>query len=205
MKTDEITGRVERYYTGKVRAHGPTPAGVDWNSQESQVTRFDKLLDVCRGVEDFSLIDYGCGYGALLGHLRAQGRRCSYVGYDLSADMVKQATDLHGGRAQFTTDESLLAPAAFTVASGIFNVRLDVPAPEWERYVHETLDRLHDLSETGFSFNVLTSYSDPEYMRPDLYYADPLLLFDRCKRRYSRRVALLHDYPLYEFTILVKR
>ena len=42
-------------------------------------------------------------------------------------------------------------------------------------------------------------------MRPDLYYADPCELFDRCKRRYSRNVALLHDYDLYEFTILVRK
>ena len=26
-----------------------------------------------------------------------------------------------------------------------------------------------------------------------------------CQRRYSRHVALLHDYPLYEFTIIVRR
>ena len=41
-------------------------------------------------------------------------------------------------------------------------------------------------------------------MRPDLFYADPCWLFDQCKRRHSRDVALLHDYGLYEFTILVR-
>jgi len=42
-------------------------------------------------------------------------------------------------------------------------------------------------------------------MRPDLHYADPCVLFDRCKRRHSPRVALLHDYGLWEFTILVRK
>ena len=42
-------------------------------------------------------------------------------------------------------------------------------------------------------------------MRPDLYYADPCRLFDLCKRRYAKNVALLHDYGLYEFTILVRK
>jgi hypothetical protein len=41
-------------------------------------------------------------------------------------------------------------------------------------------------------------------MRADLYYADPLFFFEHCRQRFSRRVALLHDYPLYEFTILVR-
>lgn len=57
----------------------------------------------------------------------------------------------------------------------------------------------------GFSFNCLTSYSDKEKMRPDLYYADPSKIFDLCKRRYSRNVAVLHDYGLYEFTVIVRK
>ena len=44
-----------------------------------------------------------------------------------------------------------------------------------------------------------------ERHQADLFYADPLHLFDRCKRTYSRFVTLLHDYPLYEFTIIVRR
>ena len=56
-----------------------------------------------------------------------------------------------------------------------------------------------------FAFNVLTSYADPDRMRPDLYYADPCFLFDYCQRRYSRWVAILHDYGLYEFTVVVRK
>ncbi len=66
------------------------------------------------------------------------------------------------------------------------------------------LDIFDRLSTQGFSFNLLTNYSDREYMRDDLYYAEPCRLFDHCKRRYSRQVALLHDYGLYEFTILAQ-
>jgi len=42
-------------------------------------------------------------------------------------------------------------------------------------------------------------------MRDDLYYADPCLLFTYCKTRYSRNVALLHDYGLHEFTLFVRK
>jgi hypothetical protein len=52
---------------------------------------------------------------------------------------------------------------------------------------------------------MLTSYSDPERMRPELYYGDPRFFFDRCKRDYTRNVALLHDYDLYEFTIIARK
>ena len=39
----------------------------------------------------------------------------------------------------------------------------------------------------------------------DLYYADPLFFFDYCKNYFSEKITLIHDYDLYEFTILVKK
>lgn len=64
------------------------------------------------------------------------------------------------------------------------------------------LDSLDRTSRRGFAFNCLTSYSNADKMRGDLYYADPCKLFDYCKRKYSKNVALLHDYGLYDFTII---
>ena len=51
---------------------------------------------------------------------------------------------------------------------------------------------------------MLTGYSDADKMVPELHYADPCAMFDWCKRELSRHVALLHDYGLWEFTILVR-
>jgi len=52
---------------------------------------------------------------------------------------------------------------------------------------------------------MLTSYSDTERRRSDLYYGEPAFYFDVCKRRYARNVALLHDYGLWEWTILARK
>lgn len=207
MPFEQILSAVEQYYTERVRSHGPTARGVDWNSAASQRLRFDQLLRVCDGSGPWSIVDYGCGYGALVDHLVERGAAFSYRGFDISAEMIRLARDQHRevARATFVADEGRLEPADYALASGIFNVRLDRPEAEWSRYILHTLDRLDTLGQRGFAFNALTSYSDPERMRPDLHYADPLWLFDRCKRRYSKQVALLHDYPLYEFTILVRK
>jgi len=74
---------------------------------------------------------------------------------------------------------------------------------QWLPYILSTLDVMNKKSRLGFAFNMLTKYSDPGYMKKKLYYADPCFIFDYCKRNYSRNVALLHDYDLYEFTIRV--
>jgi hypothetical protein len=50
---------------------------------------------------------------------------------------------------------------------------------------------------------MLTSFADADRMRDDLYYADPAIWVTFCLRRFPRAVTLVHDYPLYEFTMLV--
>jgi hypothetical protein len=111
----------------------------------------------------------------------------------------------HLANCRFLHPPTTLTPAHYAVASGIFNVKLATDTEEWQAYVLDTIEQLAILSTRGFAFNVLTRYADPERMRPDLYYADPCFLFDYCQRRYSRRVAVFHDYGLYEFTVVVRK
>ena len=207
MSSDLLRGPARDYYENKLRPHGSTPAGVDWNSQESQELRFALLAHLWREKADASILDYGCGYGALADYLRARGHRGAYVGYDVSAAMAQAAharlVSLTG--CTVTARREDLAPADFAVASGVFNVKQDASEDAWRAYIWETVADLAALGTRGFAFNALTLYSDADKRRPDLFYADPLELFDRCKRTYSRFVTLLHDYPLYEFTIIVRR
>lgn len=185
-------------------------AGVDWNSSESQRLRFAQLLtlDGTAGTADGrSIIDYGCGYGALADYLAETGRRWDYRGFDISEAMLAQARDLHPEipADRFTGDATALTPADYTVASGIFNVKLGHDEQAWREYVIRTLSALDRLSRAGFAFNMLSTCSDPARRRADLFYGDPHEFFDHCKRSFSPRVALLHDYPLYEFTIIVRK
>ena len=60
-------------------------------------------------------------------------------------------------------------------------------------------------SELGFAINLLTTYSDPEKSKDHLFYANPEEIFRFCKNNISSKVILDHSYPLYEFTIMVKK
>jgi len=198
---------VARYYTSKLQQYGTTARGVDWNGESGQALRFDQLLRIVDVAGPFSINDVGCGYGALLDYLDARGIEAEYSGIDVSAEMTQAAASRfkHRNTAKFVCAARPRQQAHFSVASGIFNVRLGWPETEWRIYIDSMLDVLDAASSRGFSFNCLTSYSDASKMRDDLHYADPCALFDLCKRKYSRNVALLHDYGLYEFTILVRK
>ena len=207
--SDQIHERTREYYERKLAAHGASPAGVDWNSRASQELRFAQLATLWGQAREASLLDFGCGYGALLHWLRASGFTGPYIGFDLSAAMIKaaEAAAIDAGLSnwRFVPEQSNLARAELVVASGIFNVRMDTPEAAWHDYMLATIDELAALAIRGFAFNALSAYSDPEKQRHDLYYAEPLEIFDYCKQTHSPMVALLHDYPLYEFTIVVRR
>ncbi|MDL1865329.1 class I SAM-dependent methyltransferase [Betaproteobacteria bacterium PRO5] len=202
-----ILSEVANYYTDKLAQHGETPRGVDWNSIESQLLRFEQLSKILPDSGSFSLNDLGCGYGALLDYLQDKHLLRSYLGVDISPDMIRSADQRHAAApcARFITAGEPDRIADYGVASGIFNVRLGRTDTEWYDYLQSTLDVLDRTSRLGFSFNCLTSYSDGDKKRDYLYYADPCRLFNLCKRRYAKQVALLHDYGLYEFTILVRK
>lgn len=201
------------YYERRLHEHGPTPQGVDWNGAESQQLRFSQLVRILEpGYDPKSttlptLNDLGCGYGALLTYLADIGMHVDYEGIDISAAMVQTAQACHAGNAnaRFQVGAACTRIADYSVASGLFNVRQEAPAPLWEKFIHDTLDDLDRSSSRGFAFNCLTSYSDAEKMKPHLHYCAPEEIFRHCKARFSRHVALLHDYGLYEFTILVRK
>jgi hypothetical protein len=94
--------------------------------------------------------------------------------------------------------------ADFAIASGIFNVKGDVPNETWTRYVHDTINILARAGRRGFCFNVLSLSSDPDRRRPGLCYLYPVWMLRHCLSHYGRSVSLLQDYGLYEFTVTVR-
>jgi cyclopropane fatty-acyl-phospholipid synthase-like methyltransferase len=203
----DLIEEVAAYYSSKLAQYGQTPRGVDWNGEEGQMLRFEQLCKLIEVRDRFSLNDLGCGYGAFYDFLASRYGRIAYVGIDISEPMIRAAEERCRTKPEvrFVLANAPDQVADYSVASGIFNVRLGRADDEWRAYVQGTLDVLHEKSNLGFAFNCLTSYSDADRKRDNLFYAEPGAMFDLCKRRYSRNVALLHDYDLYEFTLVVRK
>lgn len=198
---------IKNFFTEKLNQHGATPLGVDYNSVESQEARFFQLT---RGIDSsarYSLLDFGSGYGAMYDYLVRLGHHLHYVGYDVAESMVTKGHELHPGNPDcwFTSNIDKVPLLDFAVASGTFNMKLDADVEVWTNIVIEALQQMNAHASRGMAFNMLTKYSDADRMRPDLYYGDPCFFFDYCKRNFSRNVALLHDYNLYDFTIVVRK
>jgi SAM-dependent methyltransferase len=202
-RRDERLDGVRDLYEKSLVEHGATPKGVGWHDEETHNLRFDRLAQVIEPGRPVTVNDLGCGYGAFLEYLGGRGAQIAqFRGFDISERMLEEAKRRHPS-SEWILGSRLTAEADYSFASGIFNVRLDETESAWQEHIESTLDELNKYSRRGFAFNLLTTYVD--YREPHLYYGDPRAFFDLCKRRFSKKVALLHDYPLYEWTMVIRK
>ena len=207
MSVQDTLKKVEELYTHNLAEHGTSSKAVGWNTEDCQTLRFDKLAYMVDGSAPYSVNDFGCGYGAQLQYLQGLGHEVSaYYGYDLSADMLAKASDVLRNTA---TDIHLFqhgnvdTKADYAFVSGTFNVRFESNNEAWETFIQDTLANLFAHSNKGVAFNMLTKYADWE--EPHLYYGDPCFWFDYCKKHFTKHVAILHDYPLWEWTLVMRK
>ncbi|MEJ0057447.1 MAG: class I SAM-dependent methyltransferase [Bacteroidota bacterium] len=187
---------ITAFYLDKLREHTTSAERMGWKSKEAQQVRFRQLIKIIDPHVPFSINDLGCGSGDLINVLNEQfDSSFTYHGYDGLPEMLtiakQQFQETSSIKFSKITGYHQLSESDYSVASGIFNYRKGVIDREWQEYILDTLLAMSRCSRKGFSFNALTKYSDPEKMLPELFYSDPLLLFDFCKRNFSKNVALL--------------
>lgn len=207
---NQIKKETKEYY--KIRRNSSTDSSIQmgWKNLMAQEIRFIQLLKIIEREETFSINDLGCGNGSLLRFMNENIRDKSfaYLGYDIMPEMIAEAKTLNiknESNFKLITSVNEIENTDYTVASGIFSLKYNTSEKEWLNYVHETIAAMWAKSTKGISFNCLTSYSDKEFMRPELFYADPMELFDFCKKNITRHVSILHDYREYDFTVLLRK
>jgi SAM-dependent methyltransferase len=205
---NQIAGDVTDYYAGTLAQHGATPRGVDWSCKPTQELRFIQLLRLCSFTAPISLNDVGCGYGALRGFLRQRHRLASidYLGVDLSQAMVDSARSRWGHLPQtiFDTAGDPLRLADYSIASGLFNVRLHHADSDWEPWVAHTLRALHTASRIGFAVNFLLP-AQPGEASPQALYRPAIEQWKRfCEDDLQLTAELVTGYGMREYTLRVR-
>ena len=187
--------------TRAVRSTGPTPRAWTGTRPSRKSSRLRQLLKLWEGQQAFTLNDFGCGYGALVPLLEQLDADVSYRGFDMSAAMLDHARASHARppHVLFVDREDDLS--AGRLHGGERHLQREARGDD-RRVGGSTSSRPWRCSppqrariRVQHAHQVLGS----RQVRPDLYYADPGST-SVAASDYSRNVALLHDYGLYEFT-----
>ena len=209
QRSPEFLAPIAVLYGHRLERFGARPPGVLWKNEDGQRLRFEILVRV---VDDegtaggVTINDLGCGYAAFFDFLKPlpvmRGGR--YFGYDICEDMVDTAKR-RVDDPRVSLLQSLIATrgADYSFASGTYNLRAAVDEGEWTEYVKASLAQLWSRTAKGLAFNMLRANGGS---RDDgLYYGDPQAFLDFCRDALSPDATLIDDYPLPEWTILVRR
>lgn len=205
----QLRETVARYYSQKIETHGATALGVDWPCIPSQELRFVQLLKICDFSKPLSVTDIGCGYGALFSFIRRRYRNVpiDYLGIDLSPAMISVAEKRRWSEHEprFMVGHTSPRIADYTLASGIFNVKLNETEERWQYYIGKTLCDMLAASRIGFAVNFLGPAHPGARKIPELYRTPAKVWTRFCEQRLHMAVELVQGYGMQEFTLLARR
>lgn len=193
---------VAEFYNGRFDEHGRNIKTVGWGNEQSQTLRFEVLF---RGLDPKgkTVLDVGCGLGDLIPFLEQRtGGDFNYIGVDVAGKLIGNAREIYGNeRREFHVGDvftTYLPKVDIAVLSGALSFKV----PGIEAYASETMERMFELSREAACLNFLTKYADFELEKNQHY--QPESIFSHAIR-ISKCVNLFHDYPLYEFTLQMRR
>ena len=205
----KVSEMLRDHYAQAFRTYGATSEGVDWGKdQDRAVFRYQKMLAVIPATEkrQVSLLDVGCGYGALLQYAKENHITLAYTGIDVVPDMICEASARHKD-ANFLTgdilDLDIKARFDYVVCNGILTQKLDASNLEMDDFASRLIRRMFALCERGVAFNVMTTKVN--YFSANLYYRNPAELFAWCMSELTRHIKIDHACPLYEYTLYLYR
>ncbi len=198
---------IKQHYGNLFKQHGRDHVSVQYSSKESQMKRFEILLDVADEMESIS--DMGCGLADILPLVRQRFGTIPYHGYDFVEGFIDSARNEYASDADaqfhlFDVNKDLLpVQTDYVVLSGMLNNVMEDNA----QFTRNTLNAMWSACTKGIAFNALSTFVD--YQDEGLYYQDPMALFAYCKKHLSPFVTLRHDYNVkensipFEFTLYV--
>ncbi|GLS32780.1 Methyltransferase domain-containing protein [Mesorhizobium albiziae] len=201
--------RIVRHYEDCLARHNEGAAAVDWSSDESARIRYDVMLGLVRQKDRATtLLDFGCGLGALKDHIDERGfRSILYAGLDLSPKFAEAARARHPDVRIYChdvlEDDSDLPQFDYVVMNGIFTRRHDLTTAEMQTYFEKLATRVFSFARIGIAFNVMSSCVDWE--SESLFHPSHGELSRFICKSLSRHFVLRNDYGLFETTCYVYR
>ena len=181
--------------------HGPTVSALFF-PKGRQDERFTSLCQRLPA-NDFSLLDYGCGFGDLCGFLQRHYLNFSYTGVDLVPEFIAEASQRYP-IAKFSTIVSpteIVENFDYVLAAGVFNLLYNNDPKIHQTLVFETLSLLFKRANKALMINFMTDRVD--FQQPGSYHQNVIELYTFASQNLSPRLLLDQSYMPYEYSLLI--
>ena len=205
----KISEIMKSHYTETYLQHGDTSKGVDWGINSAQAeNRQHQMLSVANlsinRNQFFSILDVGCGYGALADLIDEKGLKVKYTGVDIVPEMVTNAKKRHPDKS-FLEEDFLATNSSrhdYVVCNGILTQKLTVTKLEMDHYAKVIIRKMFELCNIGIAFNIMNT--NVNFQNNNLYYQSPIEMASWCISELSPRIKMDCAYdPWFEYTVYV--
>lgn len=183
-------------YDERIGRFGPTIKSLAIGPEERQEIRYRVLSEVGIRSGDH-VVDVGCGLASYYHYLNSAFQNISYTGVDINSNYIDVCKSLFP-ESNFNLGElqefSQLT-CDYVVSSSSFNIKLKQSNYE---YIDEFICDAFKKAKKGIAIDFLSIYAESKFS--DIFYYDPGVILQIAKR-YTNRVCIRHDYPLFEFAL----
>lgn len=199
-----VNNIISAYYKDKMKDSEPDYRVHGWESEEAVRERYEVLFRAV-DLNGKSLLDAGCGTGALLDEIRNRKIRCCYLGIDILPEMVTMARKRRPDGSFLCLDLSEENPFdrnCFDVvyASGMFNLNTG----DNEALLAQLLPVFTDIASECVVFNLLHERS--QNREETYFYSSPRAvehLLRRARIR-PRSVDFIDGYRQNDFSVVLR-
>jgi SAM-dependent methyltransferase len=200
---DSVSNILRDHYKKTFLKHGSTSKGVDWGDKEWAVAlRQNNMLEVIRDNEPASILDVGCGYGALADLINQKKLNLKYSGVDVVDDMVLEAKSRHP-EANFVCGDFLsldMRKFDYVVCNGILTQKMGVSNIDMNRFAQNLIKKMFHSAKIGIAFNMMSTHVN--FQKDNLFYKNPTELIAWCMSELTPHLVLNSAYELwYEYTV----
>ena len=194
-----------------LRAYGDSFRGAGYTkSQQEADERYSLMLGLVRETDQpISMLDFGCGLGHMLDHIKRHQvyRHIRYTGLDISSAYLEIARTRHPQTEFILMDvldsDSGLPDYDYVVLNGLFNYRGPIEQERMLLYWEQLTAVMYRHCRRGMAFNVMSKIVDWE--RDDLFHVSFDTVAHFVGQQLSRHFVVRHDYRAYEYTTYVYR
>ena len=193
---------VTKFVDERVQSLGDSVKAAGWGSRESQSLRFKYLI------KDFDLngktiLDVGCGLGDIITYLNTMKiQNYNYLGLDISENMISRCRELHTQKNVKFFHGTIFDYDFDDVDVSILSGALSYKYARAVSNAQATIRKMFHIASDGAALNFLSTRVDYELNKNQHYSPAQVLSWGL---DLTRNVRLYHDYPLYEFTIVLKK
>jgi SAM-dependent methyltransferase len=192
-----VSDKIKKHYLQLYKKYGDSSQSLQFSDRASHFKRFEILLSISAEIN--SLIDLGCGLAHLFEYMIHKGYKGKYLGLDFLPEFIASNIGKYKDyqQAKFHVfdikNDDLPNSYDFIVLNGVFNNKMD----DNELFMLHSIEKMFKACEKGVAFNAMSTYV--EYFDENLYYSNPVEIFDFCKKNLTKKIVLRHDYVVKEY------